>query len=134
MRKKLLGAALPLSLFAALCAAGPAYSTHGSANVTYEVNRGATLVAGPFTTQDSCSSTFCNFNLGLPNREYGRFVRWCGSTHDVIIPANTENTSAFCFGGGQWVFSLGVALRTADGSQSATDANPVTVRIIPFKQ
>jgi hypothetical protein len=34
----------------------------------------------------------------------------------------------------RWVFSLGVALRSADGTQSRTGPNDVSVSIFPFKQ
>jgi hypothetical protein len=134
MRKKVLGVALPLTLLIASLAAGPARADHGLVNVLGSVNRGGTTVTGTFVAQDFCGGTFCSSSLGLPNREYGRFVRWCGVPLAVTIPANTSNTSAFCFGGGQWVFALGIGLRSADGSESRTHPDPITLHISPFKQ
>jgi hypothetical protein len=128
--KKLLGAALMLSLLAAT----PAYANHTVVQLTGQVDRGSTEVVAPFGSQELCSNTFCSVGLVMPtNREYGRFVRWCATNPFVVtVPAGATNATGFCFGGGQWVFSLGVGLRDSYG-QPTTDSNPVSVSISPFK-
>jgi hypothetical protein len=123
-------------LTAGLVAVSPASASHVTATATVEVMRGEVLVAAYniFDPDEDSDEAAFQTNIGIPKRDYNRFVRWCGSTSLlVVVAAGASVGSDTCLGPSEWYIRVSVTILDAAGGTPATHGTPVavTVHILP---
>jgi hypothetical protein len=128
MRRLLAGLTAPLLI--ALFAAAPAFANHTHVGSSVRILHGTTDVA-TYLSQDpdtggallSCSGTLCETPVPLNNRDYGRFVRWCGTDSQAItIPSGSMTGVVTCTGPGGWSIRVAATLNDC----SAVNCVPTT--------
>ena len=127
-------AALAVSLAIALFAATPAYASHTDVGRSVIVRHGANTVASYISSPalESCSGTVCSNTVPLNNRDYGRFLRWCGAASQVVnIPSGDPSAVVICNGPSSWTLRVGSALNDCSGAScvSATHGADVQVTV-----
>jgi hypothetical protein len=141
---KRLRAALAVSLPIALFAATPAYANHTHVGSSVRVLRGTTDVA-IYLSQDpvtggalvSCSGTPCNTPVPMNNRDYGRFVRWCGAASQPITISSGFMTGVVtCTGPGSWSLRVAATLNDCSGFNcvGTTHGSDVQVNVNAVRQ
>jgi hypothetical protein len=111
-------AALAVSLAIALFAATPAYASHTDVGSSVIVRHGANTVASYISSPAlvPCSGTVCSNDVPLNNRDYGRFLRWCGAASRVVtIPSGFSSAVVICQGSSSWTLRVGSALNDCSG-------------------
>jgi hypothetical protein len=137
-------AALAAPLLVALFTATPALANHTDVGSSVRILRGTTDVA-TYLSQDpatggallSCSGTLCETPVPMRNRDYGRFVRWCGdSTQAITIPSGTMTGVVTCSGPGAWSIRVAASLNDCTGFNCVptTHSAPVQVNVTAVKQ
>jgi hypothetical protein len=117
--------ALAGALLATLFAFSPASASHATAYAHVYVYHGNTEVAA-YQGQVGCTGTPCTITILVTARDYGRFVRWCGTTEeDVTIPYGYAGYG-YCYGPSTWYISVPVQI-------NATHAGSVEVQVIVTK-
>ena len=127
-------AALAVSLAIALFAATPAYANHTDVGSSVIVRHGTNTVASYISSPalESCSGTVCSNTVPLNNRDYGRFLRWCGTASQAVnIPSGTSSAVVICQGPSSWTLRVGSALNDCSGASCvpATHGQDVQVTV-----
>ena len=136
--------ALAASLLIGLVAAPPAVAGHTDVGSSVRILRGTTDVA-TYLSEDpatggaliSCTGTLCETPVPMNNRDYGRFVRWCGSNvQPVTIPSGSTTGVVTCLGQGPWSIRVASSLNDCSGVNcvGTTHAGDVEVDVIAIKQ
>jgi hypothetical protein len=124
MRRRPAALAVPLAI--ALFAATPAYANHTDVGSSVIVRHGATTVASYISDPAlvPCSGTVCSNTVPLNNRDYSRFLRWCGADSQVVnIPSGSVNPAVICQGPSSWTLRVSSALNDCS---SGTNCVPTT--------
>ena len=136
------GGALAASLLVGLLAAAPAYANHDTVQSIVSVQHdGATVsmysASGPSSNcVESSGTLFCGLNVFLNNRDYGRFIRWCGETNKAVSFSATD-TSKFttCQGPSTWSMLVIGTLFDCDntGCNATAHGSPVILNAFANK-
>ncbi len=131
-----LGAALAASALVALFAVSPAYADHNTVNYTVFVKHGTNIIA-EYNSFAACSGVSCGpASLPLGNRDYGRFLRWCGTdTRTATVLAGNEVANASpCIGPSTWWIEVRVVLLDCvSGCDAVTHSADVAVTVRAVK-
>jgi hypothetical protein len=119
-----IAAALGLTFFTV----APASASHANAGGQVFVLHGTKADTAGLNTAP-CASNECSVTVTLSNRDYHRFVRFCGSTVEtVIVPAGEDDFSVRCEGPSTWrIIVFGTLLDS--NFEFTTHAVDVTVEI-----
>ena len=123
-----LGATLAASALVAVFAVPPAYADHNSVSYTVLVKREFALVA-EHNTFAACSGVTCGpLFLTLNNRDYGRYLRWCGTdTHSPTVLAGNQVATVSCTGPSTWNIEVqAILLDCTSGCDATTHSADVT--------
>jgi hypothetical protein len=126
-----------------LVAAAPAYASHTHVGSSVRILHGTNEVAS-YVSQDplgggaliECGAALCETPVPLNNRDYGRFVRWCGdASQTVTIPSGVSSAVVVCDGPSTWTLRVGSALNDCSGTNCVptTHETDVDVQVIALK-
>jgi hypothetical protein len=79
----------------------------------------------------------CSNTVPLNNRDYGRFVRWCGGTsQEVVVPSGSTTGVVICNGPSTWTLRVASSLNDWSGSNcvGTTHSGDVHVTVNAVKQ
>ena len=109
----------------------PAAADHTAAATRVDVYRGTTRTASYFRVT-GCTTTLCEVSLNLNNRDFGRFVKWCGS--DRLTLTVTSGTSVEqsvpCLGPSAWSISVEAWLTDPGNNTLQTHSGDVSINVI----
>ena len=80
-----------------------------------------------------CSGAACEVTLAIGKRDYGRFVKWCGSdSRQITVATGSLGGNVDCQGPTPWVLNASVAMRNAKDVLTV-HAEPViiTLKVTP---
>jgi hypothetical protein len=132
MRGWLTGAVLVAAL--AFHGAPSAYADHAYVFGGVNIYRGSGPVVSEYSSQPSpCSGSSCTVTVALGKRDYGRFVKWCGSaSRDVTVTPGSFGGYVECKGPSPWYLTANVAMRNArDVLTTHAEAVTVTINVTP---
>lgn len=131
MRRMALRAGLAGLLALAPFTAAVALASVSSVSGTVEVWHGTDLVAS-YTGSAACTPVSnpdaCAVSVTMPNRDSGRFNRWCGASSAVVtVWAGLSTNQQVCPGSSSW--SVVVTATMYDGTSSSTYPGDVSVTV-----
>src|SRR5215212_7312061 len=119
-----LPASLTVLALVGLVVSAPAYANHTDVGSSVRILHGTTEVAS-YVSQDpasggaliSCSGVLCETPVPLNNRDYGRFVRWCGAdSRMVTVPSGSTTGVVVCSGPSTWTLRVASSLNDCSGT------------------
>jgi hypothetical protein len=79
----------------------------------------------------ACSDTTCETTVPLNNRDYGRFVRWCGTDSvTVTIPSGQTTGVVVCQGPSAWTLRVASSLNDCSGANCVATTHSEDVEVI----
>jgi uncharacterized low-complexity protein len=110
MKRTALRAALAGMLALAPFTAAVAFAEQTSVTATVTVWHGDAVVAS-YSNSAACSGTECSVSVSMPNRDSGRYSRWCGASSDVVdVWAGATEVTHTCLGSATWSITTTVAM------------------------
>jgi hypothetical protein len=77
----------------------------------------------------ACTARNCTVTLAIGKRDYGRFVKWCGSTdRDVMLSPGSTAGAVQCAGPSPWIVKTDVGIYNASQVLTAHDSS-VTIDV-----
>lgn len=113
MRRMLAGAVLVGTL--ALAGAAREDADHAYVFGGVNIFRGSGPVVYEYGSQYvPCSGTACEVTLAIGKRDYGRFVKWCGSDRrEITVGVGSLGGYVECRGPTPWLLNANVAMRNS---------------------
>lgn len=118
----------------ALTGAAPASADHAYVFGGANFYRGSGPVVAEYTSNYvPCTGTTCAVTVTIGKRDYGRFVKWCGSASQAIkVSPGSFGNHLECPGPTPWYAQAHVAMRDAhDVLTTHADTVTITVTVTP---
>jgi hypothetical protein len=77
-----------------------------------------------------CTASGCTVSVAIGKRDYGRFLKWCGSDNrEIVVAAGSFGNYTECAAPKPWRLTVNVAMRSANQALT-THAQPVNITVM----
>jgi hypothetical protein len=128
MRRILAGTVLIGTLVLIGAASPPADHAYVFGGVTLYHGTGAAVAEyrSPFVP---CTATGCTVSVAIGKRDYGRFMKWCGSDNrEIVVAVGTFGNHTECVAPKPWTLTVDVGMHNASDVLT-THAQPVSITV-----
>jgi len=129
MRRMLAGAVLSGMLVLVIAASAPADHAYVFGGVTLYHGSGP-AVAEYHSSYVPCTAGGCTVSVAIGKRDYGRFLKWCGSDNrEIVVGVGAFGNYVECAAPKPWRLTADVAMRNARDVLT-THAQPVSITVV----
>jgi len=129
MRRMLAGAVLigTLVLLGAASARADHAYVFGGATFYHGSGPAVAEYRSPFIP---CTASGCTVSIAIGKRDYGRFLKWCGSDNrEIIVAVGTFGNYTECAAPKSWTLTVDVGMHSASDVLT-THAQPVSITVM----